>query len=119
MCFSSLHVLLFKLRLEREGLHSVFPCNGVGGLTCAGHRRRVGERSVVAVLAIAAPGALAVVVAVRRTAGTLQVLGGGLVEAATTCCFSEIKKEKGRKRGRQEEERKKQGGKCKLPHVSQ
>lgn len=57
-----------------------------GGLTCAGHRRRVRECSVVAVLAVAAPGALAVVEAVRRTTRALKVLGGRLVETTTACC---------------------------------
>lgn len=57
-----------------------------GWLTGAGHRRGVRERPVVAVLAVAAPGALAVVEAVRRTARALKVLGRGLVETPAARC---------------------------------
>lgn len=66
-----------------------------GGLTRAGHRRRVGEGSVVAVLAVAAPRALAVVEAVRRTARALEVLRGRLVEAATARCEGKERKRRG------------------------
>lgn len=66
-----------------------------GGLTCAGHRRGVGEGSVVAVLAVAAPRALAVVEAVRRTARALEVLRGRLVEAAAARCEGKERKRRG------------------------
>lgn len=54
--------------------------------TGAGHGRGVGQGSVVAVLAVAAPRALAVVEAVRWAARALQVLGGRLVEAPAARC---------------------------------
>lgn len=57
-----------------------------GRLTCARHRRRVRECSVVAVLTVTAPGAFAVIEAMYRTAGALKVLRGRLVETPTTCC---------------------------------
>lgn len=56
------------------------------GRTGAGRRRRVGQGSIVAVFTVAAPRALAVVEAVRRTARALEVLRGRLVEATAACC---------------------------------
>lgn len=68
------------------------------GRTGAGRRRRVGQRSVVAVLAVAAPRALAAVEAVRRTARALEVLGGRLVEAPAACCGGGKKRSESRSR---------------------
>ena len=88
--FPPSHVRLFKFRCHRA---TCLPSNGAARLTCAGHRRRVRECSVVAVLAVAAPGSLAVVKAVRRTARALKVLGGRLVETTTARCGRGEKKE--------------------------
>lgn len=95
VCFFPSHMRLFKFRSHQA---TCLPSNGMAWLTCAGHRRRVRECSVVAVLAVAAPGALAVVEAVRRTARALKVLGGRLVETTTARCGREKKRMKPRQR---------------------
>lgn len=69
-------------------------------LTCAGHGRRIRQRPVVAVLAVAAPRALAVVEAVRWTARALQVLRRRLVEASAARCRREGEEEEEEEGGR-------------------
>ena len=64
-------------------------------LTCAGDGGRVAERAVVAVLAVAAPWALAVVEAVGGAAGALEVLGGRLEEPPAARWGPQKKKEIG------------------------
>lgn len=85
----ALHLWLFKFRSLQVIRCVYLATQRHGRLTCAGHRRRVGDSSVVAVLAITAPGALTVIEAVRWTARTLKVFGGRLVETTTTCCGRE------------------------------